>query len=88
MYHQNGEPKLFDRMEDEEWYRDYQSLLEWSISDEKYTIEELMNLFDKDYEEIFGKRFENREQLLRWCTFLTERHNNFLWAIEKGYMRV
>jgi len=33
-----------------------------------------MEWFNEDYSGIFNKNYENQEQLLRWCTFLTERH--------------
>lgn len=61
-------------MEDEDWYSDYQSLLEFSCAEEPYSAEQLLKWFEDDYQSIFKKPYPNREQLLRWCVFLTERH--------------
>lgn len=79
-YYDNGEPEVEKRMEDELWYSDYQSLLELSLSQKEITIEGLMDSFLKEFKEIFNKEYENKEQLLRWCVLIVERHNDFLEA--------
>lgn len=70
----NGETQTCSRMEEEEWYPDYQTLLEISCIDEEYSVEELMKWFTDGYKDIFGIDYSNQERLLRWCVLLTERH--------------
>lgn len=78
----NGEPIIKDRMEDEEWYSYYQTLIEIVLGEE-FTFSliddpgRLVELFHKDWEEFKDKHvFPSEEQILRWSVLLTERHNN------------
>lgn len=82
-YYDNGEIIIKSRMEDEDWYSDYQDLLELTITDKPISIDELLYEFDKDRIEIFGIKYKNSEQLLRWCTFLVERQKNTLIYLKK-----
>jgi len=84
-YYDNGERVLKGRMEDEEWYPDYQRLLEMSMSEEEIKIEDLMETFDNDYLDIFKKQYKNRDQLLRWCTVVVERHYWTLIHLKEEY---
>lgn len=81
MRYDNGEIIIKSRIEDEDWYSDYQTLSEWCIrnpSIQEITIDEVLNDFNKDYESIFNIEYPNQEQLLRWCVLLVDRTNTFL----------
>lgn len=76
MRYENGEPVTKARMEDEDWYPNYQTLMELNFpspGEKAPSIEELMAAFEKDYQATFGKAYPNKERLLRWCVFLHER---------------
>ena len=60
----NGEKITKDRMEDEDWYADYQSLLE--LSKKNSSVEYIANAFLTDYYNLFGKQYSNLERVLRW----------------------
>lgn len=84
-YYDNGEPILKKRMEEEDWYGYYQSLIEVTMNEE-FTfciIEDLgviIELFHKEWEEYrhlkHYKDFPSEERILRWTVLLTERHNS------------
>ena len=63
-YH-NGEPIIKSRMEYEDWYNDFSTLLEWGMG--QLDSKRIVQLFQKDYKEIFGKKYQNEEQLYRWA---------------------
>lgn len=55
----NGEPILKDRIEDEDWYPDYQGLMELAMFESN--LNTLYENFLTEYQEI-----HNKEQALRW----------------------
>lgn len=86
LLYDNGEPVLKTRMEDEEWYGYYQSLLE-IITGEQFSFTAindpsiLVNLFNEDWKGFRDNKhyrgsFPTDEQILRWSVLLVERHNN------------
>lgn len=76
MLYDNGEPVTKGRMEDEDWYPHYQTLIELNLTppgEKAPSIEELLILFEHDYQITFGKTYPDKERLLRWCVFQHER---------------
>jgi hypothetical protein len=71
----NGELVTKDRMEDEEWYGQYyQPFLEYIMdlpNDVDEIYEKSIKMFKNDFDEDLSK--ENKEKILRWCTFQVER---------------
>jgi len=63
--YRNGESITKDRIQDEDWYPDYQAMLE--MADAEPNAEELVVLFRLDYEDIFGKDYPDIAQLERWA---------------------
>ena len=77
----NGEIIKKDRIEDEDWYDEYQSLIEWhSLGD---GVENLYQKYLKDYKYIFKKECPNKEQILRWSVMLVERMSSWLYCLKK-----
>lgn len=63
-YH-NGELITKSRMEDEDWYNDFSTLLEWGMG--QLDSKRIVKLFQEDYQEIFGKKYEDEKRLYRWA---------------------
>jgi len=74
----NGEPVTKERMESEDWYPNFQSLMEIPVPDKPTTVSEIMGAFEKEYLKIFETEYPDKEQLLRWSVLVSERHNNFI----------
>jgi len=70
----NGEPILEERIEDEEWYPEYQALI--MLSNGCENVYGLYHVFLTDYKETQGKEFPNKEQALRWAVLHVERGKN------------
>lgn len=70
MRYSNGEEITKDRMEDEDWYNDYQCMCEWSMF--QTSSEKILKLFNDDYREVFGCEYSNQERLIRWSEHLAE----------------
>jgi hypothetical protein len=76
IHYDNGEPVTKGRMEDEDWYPHYQTLMEMNLTppgEKAPSIEELMDMFERDHQATFGKAYPDKERLLRWCVFQRER---------------
>ena len=72
-------------MEDEDWYEDYQSLLEFAIGDKDIiTPDTLVNAFLDEYKDIFKEEYPNPERILRWAVLATERSNMFINELKNG----
>lgn len=71
-HYDNGELITKPRMQDEPWYSDYQTLVEFAVFS-KAKGKDLTNLFLKDYRTIFKKDYPNMEQLIRWSRFLSKK---------------
>ena len=71
----NGELITKDRMEDEVWYSDYQTLISFAMGEDN--LENLINNFQEDYKDCFGIKYENKEQLERWAKLQIERSKQF-----------
>lgn len=82
----NGEIVTKERMEDEPWYDDYQSLIEITCSLSTDDVGKLLEAANKDYEEVFGKPYPNPEQMLRWCVLQAARTDSFNFYEAKKYV--
>lgn len=69
----NGDIKTKERIQDEEWYPDYQAFMEITVDIHDDPEEKLISLFNADYEAIFQKEYPNQEQLKRWIRFIKDR---------------
>jgi hypothetical protein len=97
----NGEPVTQDRMEDEEWYPYYSSLMECMMGDEfSFSAikgpQRVVDLWHGEWDEFkdlpaHKDRFPSDEQVLRWAVLQVERHNclyngpRMIDAFRRGY---
>jgi hypothetical protein len=77
----NGEIVTKYCMEDEDWYGEYSSLMEWHNMGDN--VEDLYQKYLKDYKSIFKKECPNKDQILRWSVVLVERMANWLYCLKK-----
>lgn len=73
MKYYNGELKTQDRMQDEPWYSDWQTLNHMAWGDDEPAITKWISDFNFDYKKCFKKEYSNQDQLIRWANTIAER---------------
>lgn len=66
----NGEIVVAARMEDEEWYSDYQMLMEIGLL--KTNKKKIIRDFQKEYTIIHGAKFSDSKRLDMWATWIAQ----------------
>ena len=74
-YYDNGEKIIKDRMEDEDWYSDYQTMITFAIGIWPMEIDVLLKEYESFYEGM-KNRMPKKKTRLRWATMLIERLSN------------
>ena len=69
-----GDPVTAGTIEAEDWYPDYESLVELKRTLPGNT--DLVAAFNKQYLELFKEQYADQEQLQRWVTSLSKGKNN------------
>lgn len=78
-FYANGEPVTKERIQDESWYPDYQSLMQMIAYGEFETEEDFLKAYEDDYKSIFKRdpTPEQHEQFKRWA--------NYHWELNEEY---
>lgn len=73
----NGELITKERMQDEEWYSDYQDLLEFAFGSAD-NVDALYVEYIEFHKKVFKEDLsdKDKERILRWCVILVERHTS------------
>lgn len=76
----NGELIIAERMEDEEWYSDYQMLMEIGLLETNKN--KIIKKFQKEWKMIFGTPFENTNRLDMWAECISKSNKECLESDE------
>ena len=76
----NGEIIIADRMEDEEWYSDYQMLMEIGLLETNK--KKIIKNFQKEYKIIHEKLFGDSKRLEMWASWIVESSKEWMESPE------
>lgn len=76
----NGELIIAERMEDEEWYSDYQMLMGIGLLETNKN--KIIKKFQKEWKMIFGTPFENTKRLDMWAEWIAKSNKECLESDE------
>lgn len=66
----NGDVVVKERMEDEEWYCSFSTMLELGMFVLDHT--KILELFNSEHVAVFGVEYSNPEQAIRWAKHIAE----------------